>query len=756
MTDKTAERLDGWSGTDGLSEDLNHRFSTAIMNFNAELSGCRTGALVQVWMADLLRDGSMVLQTGGLPFSISGVGDLLALFRCVSCRYRFSTDTSKPHLMGVIGRVYSSGQPELCYDVQLYDRSVYLRAAEAQRCSVHSTIVTPVYLTPAREMPVAVVEISHHDKDVKFPEIISRLSSCLENVQLCMADIDINTTKIGLRNWPVDIAAMEETAIKDDADELFVQPGEQAPVPMLWTHEDSKKDAHEAIPSQQHGGSLELQADGQGQFSRVLSLPAVRIPSKKEYVSKSASGPLSRPHVQGRRNYVCRSASGPLTRPSALQDSTMPGSLSGPSGSGNLQGLGYTPPIMKRLQLPGLPRPATTSVQDLLVSDAQLSAGLDVLTAPSRRASPPPLPSIDAPGQPEFLSSSSDLSGVSDREDGDKEVDNTSLGRLKSKKMDKDAKGGQSSLERTSSGQNAKNDNRLGGGAGKRLTFKKLQACFGVGLKEAAAQLGICPTTLKRACRRNGISRWPSRQISKLSKAWHQMGYQGSPPSWLVHKAITGNLKCDNLAFSLNAGLHLGLMHAGAAQPIGQPHRPQSWNVLNVQQHAGSAPAAVGLARDTDSVAAATSSSQPIAMSGLPTEQPDFFDEMAGFLQDPSASLGWNASGAAAGVGALHALNSAHEAPRVFRSAPTYAAQGLLVGSQDGAAHVQCGMDNRQGQGREQLIPVLTAFDGLGDNFPGDGGLANVLNRPAMESTAFSGMEVNPSVSEMGIAGGLF
>lgn len=48
MTDKTAERLDGWSGTDGLSEDLNHRFSTAIMNFNAELSGCRTGALVQV------------------------------------------------------------------------------------------------------------------------------------------------------------------------------------------------------------------------------------------------------------------------------------------------------------------------------------------------------------------------------------------------------------------------------------------------------------------------------------------------------------------------------------------------------------------------------------------------------------------------------------------------------------------------------------------------------------------------------------
>lgn len=44
----------------------------------------------------------------GLPFSIAGVGDLLALFRCVSCRYRFSTDMTKPALMGAIGRVYTT------------------------------------------------------------------------------------------------------------------------------------------------------------------------------------------------------------------------------------------------------------------------------------------------------------------------------------------------------------------------------------------------------------------------------------------------------------------------------------------------------------------------------------------------------------------------------------------------------------------------------------------------------------------------
>jgi len=31
----------------------------------------------------------------GLPFSVSGCGDLLALFRCISCRYKFSTDMTK-------------------------------------------------------------------------------------------------------------------------------------------------------------------------------------------------------------------------------------------------------------------------------------------------------------------------------------------------------------------------------------------------------------------------------------------------------------------------------------------------------------------------------------------------------------------------------------------------------------------------------------------------------------------------------------
>jgi len=43
----------------------------------------------------------------GLPFCVAGVGDLLALFRCISCRYCFGTNIEKPDLLGAPGRVFT-------------------------------------------------------------------------------------------------------------------------------------------------------------------------------------------------------------------------------------------------------------------------------------------------------------------------------------------------------------------------------------------------------------------------------------------------------------------------------------------------------------------------------------------------------------------------------------------------------------------------------------------------------------------------
>lgn len=76
-------------------------------------------------MPEACPDGSMVLTAQGLPFAVAGVGDLLALFRCVSVRYRFSSDVMKPALMGAIGRVYSSHEVRTELPLQCQVQRVY-------------------------------------------------------------------------------------------------------------------------------------------------------------------------------------------------------------------------------------------------------------------------------------------------------------------------------------------------------------------------------------------------------------------------------------------------------------------------------------------------------------------------------------------------------------------------------------------------------------------------------------------------------
>lgn len=71
-------------------------------------------------------------------------------------------------------------QPELACNVQKYSKTAYLRKAEAEQCQVQSTLLLPVFLTPARHGCVGVLEVVQTSEDMHFTEMGDLIGSVLE------------------------------------------------------------------------------------------------------------------------------------------------------------------------------------------------------------------------------------------------------------------------------------------------------------------------------------------------------------------------------------------------------------------------------------------------------------------------------------------------------------------------------------------------------------------------------------------------
>lgn len=283
-----------------------------------------------MWLPQQSSDGQVVLKTKEMPFCVAGMGDLLALFRCISCRFSFQTDDSQPERLGAPGRVFLSGCPEMACNVQDYPPGAYLRVAEAAQCRVQAHMLLPVFTCSPEDI-----------------EKKTKISKAIGVIEIVQASDDMSF---------LPMAQLIRTVFSQTSG-LYTSP---------------ENDVVEQLPTE-----------------RTM----VKLPLE----------------------------------------------------SGVLHG----------------------------------------------------------------KCSSSDME---DQWEEDQKGTNS-----------KDSKDSKDSIK------------ALNTKAGASLTFEDLQSHFGVGLKEAAAALGICVTTLKRACRRHGIQRWPRRALAKVSKALEEVNGKGLPLSAVPH-----------------------------------------------------------------------------------------------------------------------------------------------------------------------------------------------------------------------------
>ena len=104
-------------------------------------------------------------------------------------------------------------------------------------------------------------------------------------------------------------------------------------------------------------------------------------------------------------------------------------------------------------------------------------------------------------------------------------------------------------------------------------------------LQEAANKLGICPTTLKRACRRHGIQRWPRRQLARLTRAIDQIRTSGDPAP-PVQGVPDRPLRSSSRGRALSEGAALGhsprsAPTSSAEQAFSEPGPDTRWSALD-------------------------------------------------------------------------------------------------------------------------------------------------------------------------------